>query len=360
MADTRIKSRFVCSPKKSNEGCRLEFLDEHPEFIYVPILGDGNCFFRALAAYYERTGEQIDGVADPTDHKELRRYIVNRFGQQIQNEWELREIVLPALNDRPIPTILSELAQTCSWNVPVFEMMVERTPSMLNINLRLFRINHEGKRLTVTEAFHTPNDGPAVPTTISIFLGGNHYGLLYPVDAPNASNYSSNSVSNANNLYNAELNWAMKNSALIAKLAALELSKPAAAAASPSKKPPVGSLSVKNISSPKTRKKPSVGILPINSSPNTRKKPSVGSLPHSFNNNSNIEPITNAEFEKEFPISKQTKDAMTTWLKKRDISVPSKINKPELYELFKWFMKPHINNTTRQKKKEKRNASRRQ
>ena len=122
-----------------------------------------------------------------------------------------------ALNDRPINTILSELAKTCVWNVPAFEMMVERVPILLNINLIIYKIRR-GKSgpYTVTESIHTPHDGPPVPTTISIFLASSHYGLIFPIDAESLvsdENENENNDENENeNENNNALQAAMKAS----------------------------------------------------------------------------------------------------------------------------------------------------
>ena len=187
-----VRSRTICKKGQSAAQCKSDFLHAHPEFEHVKVLGDGNCFFRSIAAYYTRNPHlKINGVHNPTDHNELRKYVVHRFGQQIMNDAELREAYLPALNARPIDTILSELATTCTCNVPVFEMMVERTAPILNINIRLFRMNEEkiernkplhknNTMLTITESFY-PSRTP-VPTTISIFLVRGHYELLYPTN----------------------------------------------------------------------------------------------------------------------------------------------------------------------------------
>jgi hypothetical protein len=215
-----VRSRTICKKGQSAAQCKVDFLDAHPEFEYVKVLGDGNCFFRSIAAYYQRNPQlTIDGVHNPKDHNELRQYVVHRFGQQITDpqdnyEKELRDVYLPALNERSVEEILSELATTCTWNVPAFEMMVERTAPILNINLRLFRMNEEkidpnkplhknNKILTITESFyHSRTPGS---TTISILLIGGHYELLYPTNlnynmeaaiAASMNGYSMNKLAN--------------------------------------------------------------------------------------------------------------------------------------------------------------------
>lgn len=182
-----------------------EFLDANPELEYVRVDSDGNCFFRSLAAYYARTGEQIPGIADPTDFHELRTYIVRQFGELIPRDAELRA-VLPAMNERPIKTILSELSKTCVWNVPVFEMMVERVSDILHVNLMIYRVNTNEGKYSVTWRLYTPRRGPAA-TNISVFLASNHYGLIFPRARSRTAALAASYARQANN--NANLNAAI-------------------------------------------------------------------------------------------------------------------------------------------------------
>jgi len=150
------------------------------------VKGDGNCFFRTIAAYYRRTGGHIPGVVRPSNHRELRNYIVGEFSKQVYNDPELASI-LSALDREPIDEMLSTLAKSCVWRVPAFEMMVERTPAIIGVNLRMYRVNNNDGKYTVTESLYTPHDGPAMPTTISMLLSGGHYGLIHRVGDINLS-----------------------------------------------------------------------------------------------------------------------------------------------------------------------------
>jgi hypothetical protein len=193
--DQRVKSEFVCkkkNPKSKKEimsiiKCRDQFLAAKKDVLtYVDVKGDGNCFFRTIAAYYRRTGGHIPGVHRPSDHRELRRYIVGEFSKQVYDDPELAS-VLSALSAKPIEKMLSKLAKSCVWRVPAFEMMVERTPAIIGVNLRMYRVNNNGGKYTVTESLYTPHDGPAMPTTISMLLSGGHYGLIHRVGDVNLS-----------------------------------------------------------------------------------------------------------------------------------------------------------------------------
>ena len=171
----------------STEKCKAQFLESKKNVLqYVDVKGDGNCFFRAIAAYYRRTGGHIPGVDRPSNHRELRRYIVGEFSKQVYSDPVLAS-VLSALSKKPIEKMLSKLAKTCIWRVPAFEMMVERTPAIIGVNLRMYRVNNNAEKYTVTESLYTPHDGPAMPTTISMLLSGGHYGLIHRVGDVNLS-----------------------------------------------------------------------------------------------------------------------------------------------------------------------------
>ena len=76
--------------------------------------------------------------------------------------------------------------------------MVERTPAILGVNLKIYRVNENNGRYNVTESLYTPYDGPAVPTTISILLSGGHYGLIYRIGDINLSNFIPKNESDEN------------------------------------------------------------------------------------------------------------------------------------------------------------------
>lgn len=336
MADARVQRTFVCT-KKTEDACRKEFLERHPELEYVRVEGDGNCFFRSLAAYYERTGEQIAGVTHPTDFEELRRYIVHRFGQQIAQDNELRDIFLPALNERPINVILAELATSCVWDVPVFEMMVERVPIILNSNLRIFRINRNNGRYTVTESLHTPHDEKFNPnrTTISIFLASSHYGLIFPRNHILSKEQQNMNAAIAASMQNIELTEAKQQQKQMnnnAKLAAN-----------------IAKLNIVNKKPLKTRRKPTVGVLPVapfrvlsNYSNSSAVSPASPASPISWNNGMNIE-----EIQEEYPYRKYTIKDIKEYLNAYNINYNSKSKKDELYGTFIWRMKEDINERTR-------------
>jgi hypothetical protein len=191
MADGLTVLRHVCKSKTQSE-CTKEFFKLHPTSLaYVKVDGDGNCFFRSLSAYYELHPElSIDGVHDPTNFHELRQYIVKKLKHQLETREEIREF-LPYIDNRPLDIILSELATTCIFDIPIFELMTERVSTILNINLNLYRVNikiidpdkpakGDNIILSISESFYKPDPGIHANATISIFLASYHYGLIIP------------------------------------------------------------------------------------------------------------------------------------------------------------------------------------
>ena len=248
MAESRVVNTYTCKAK-TQSACKNEFLKAHPELEYVQVEGDGNCFFRSLAAYYKRTGRRINGVSNPTDYRELRGYIVSRFREQIYADSELH-MIMTAMNERPLEEVLAELARSCVWDVPAFEMMVERVPIILNVNLRIYKINREGGHYTVTEALHTPYDRLPVGTTISIFLASSHYGLIYSNRNNNNTRRRGQVNTNLNAAIAASIQTAenekrmrqmINNSKIAEELQQLEINSKKSA----------------------TRRKPKVGVLPV-------------------------------------------------------------------------------------------------
>ena len=360
MADGLVINTYICKAK-TQSACAKEFLNVHPELKYVEVEGDGNCFFRSLAAYYKLHPElSIDGIHNPTNFNELRQYIVYRFGQQINEDDELRNIFLPALNERPIEIILSELATTCIWNVPVFEMMIERVSTILNINLRLYRINRQqGTPLTVTESFYTPSPGLIADTTISVFLASNHYGLIIPtgnvhgmpVVAAKKKPSKTMKKSAANKKEQENINAAINASMYNYEMAAFKQQMNNAKFAEELQQLQISNK--KNIS--KKQKKPKVGVLPIiaqnvvhNVAPNSYhsnssfiSNASLASSVGSFNG-FNIE---NAK--KQYPYGKTKATEIKEMLDAYGIEYPSKASKETLYGEFLMAFVANINERTR-------------
>ncbi len=203
MAQNRVQDEYYCTGR-TQESCRKQYLSEHRDLKYVRVPGDGNCFFRSIAAYYRRENKYLDhvhpGIVNPRRYHQLRRYIVQQLGLQIERENYLQGTLKALYNDPKkyrkmrnkngeisIKKILSKLARQCVWKVPAFDMMVERVPIILNINLIIYKVEGDSSQYYVTKSVYTPYDGAPVPTTISIFLESNHYGLVFPAkDARNA------------------------------------------------------------------------------------------------------------------------------------------------------------------------------
>lgn len=237
-----MEDTFICTSKTQSD-CKDEFFEANPHLEYHRVDSDGNCFFRSLAEYYQLTGETLRGVRNPTNHEELRAFIVGRFGDMLRRDPELMGF-LRLENQRPLGEILSELGRTCVWNVYAFEVMMPQVSTILGINLVIYKVNRPTDYqpyYNVSRSVYTPRNGPAAKTTISVFLALNHYGLVFPrnasvsqaAQAAQASNSSSimKMVKNLNNqnalnaalaasMNQLKLNTQKKNSNLNAALAA--------------------------------------------------------------------------------------------------------------------------------------------
>lgn len=195
-----MEDTFICTSKTQSD-CKDEFFNANPHLEYHRVDSDGNCFFRSLAEYYQLTGETLRGVRNPTNHEELRAFIVGRFGDMLRRDPELMGF-LRLENQRPLGEILSELGRTCVWNVYAFEVMMPQVSTILGINLVIYKVNRPTDYqpyYNVSRSVYTPRNGPAVGTTISVFLALNHYGLVFPRAVPPLSSYAAAQASNSSN-----------------------------------------------------------------------------------------------------------------------------------------------------------------
>jgi hypothetical protein len=365
---------YTCKKKSSKEQCRLEFLENHPEWEYVRVKGDGNCLFRSMGEFYSRTGMILPGVDDPTDYVELRKYITGQFKNYVLQHNYLSTIIA---NDdaedrrrkkiknaeRNIVTILNDLPQNCVWDTAAFEHMLPFIPSILNANLAIYKINVDN---TISRTLLTPNDGPEVPITISLFLASNHYGLLYPTIPPNAALpvneeleavlIASKKQANLNaalkqlSLNNADLNSAIKASLEQQKINTQKQNQYNSVIHG------VVQMSINNMKkkSASTRKKPPVGKLPppvYNSNSSVVSNASLASNV-SWNNSTNI-----ANIQKKYPYTKQTVKNLKESLNVFNVPYSSKSKKEELYGTFILKMKEDVNQRIRaslQTKKQER------
>lgn len=202
MAQNVVQEEYYCTAR-TQESCRKEYLSTHRNLKYVRVAPDGNCFFRSIAAYYRRNkGARLDhvspAVVNPRRYHQLRRYIVHELGKQIRADYNLQITLQGMYNDPKKPhkynkmknkngeinieKILSKLAKKCKWKLPVFEMMVLRVPSILNINLILYKVEGDSSQYYVTKSVYRPDNGERVATTISIFLESFHYGLVEEIE----------------------------------------------------------------------------------------------------------------------------------------------------------------------------------
>jgi hypothetical protein len=192
-----------------NRTCLQQFLEDRYELTYVHVKPDGDCFFNSIAEYYKRTGEQIHGL-DPTDVVALRKFIMERARPIIDGNELMRQQILaediniqkkslhqkkksvpkkssqkkegPAqeTNNERLNKIFNKLSERYEYTDAAFDVIVQITPLILNVNLSIYSMTFG----TVSNTLHPAPNRNIVPTII-LYLSGQHYGLLYPADGPN-------------------------------------------------------------------------------------------------------------------------------------------------------------------------------
>jgi hypothetical protein len=309
---------------EDQSSCLPTFLINHPEFEYVKVPDDGDCFFHSIAAYYARTGESVDGI-DPTDPYELRQYIITRFIELVSSNNHLRSM----LSNKNSNSIV-ELLESGQWALGSFDVMIFTIPTILNINLNIYGVYPDGGHFIITKVAYGEN----ARSTISLFLASNHYGLLYPIRGINRRTPAKKRA-NAKVIANIE-RQRKKNDEATAKLlafykkqASMQASKPINVIKSSSINNEAFARKLQQINnneelSKQMQEKLSIGnnLSPKKalSSPK-KKKPSIGSLP--------IEYIQNR-----IPEDSITVEAMKTLLIKYNIKRPNPPKKASMYAVF--------------------------
>ena len=167
---------------KISEDLKQYLRDQNLEYVYVN--PDGDCFFRSIAEYYQRTGEEID--VNVTNVTELRHYIIGILRSLIDGNDEesthLRAKILEGVNNKNSEERLIQIFKTLSdpylYDVDAFDIMVEITPRILNVNLRLIAKGPYGISDRIIKA---PINNAS---TIILCLYKSHFGLLYPEGGP--------------------------------------------------------------------------------------------------------------------------------------------------------------------------------
>ena len=182
---------FNCVPDP-NRSCLQQFLENRCELTYVHVKPDGDCFFSSIAEYYKRTGEQIDGV-DPTDAVALRAFIMERARPIINaddlnmQKKSLKKKSAPKklsqkkeeTNEERLDKIFNKLSERYEYEHAAFDVIVQITSRILNVNLSIYSMTFGTVSNTVYPALN-----PDAPTII-LYISGAHYGLLYPIDGSN-------------------------------------------------------------------------------------------------------------------------------------------------------------------------------
>jgi hypothetical protein len=199
MAAASANERFELPCDGNSSTCLDSLLDVMPELEYIEVPNDGDCFFHSIAAYYKRTGGVIIDRdtdlpldIDPTNPRELRRYIVKEFIKLVvAKEPPYPDLISTILIENRTNKSLSQLYEPGAWAMNAFDIMINAVPTILMINLNIYAVNssEQHQEYVITKAVYQPKqpellNGRGLPT-INLFLSGNHYGLLYPVGGEN-------------------------------------------------------------------------------------------------------------------------------------------------------------------------------
>jgi hypothetical protein len=297
--------------KKSVAICLAEFLQER-RWNRIPILGDGNCFFRSIAKYYEMSGDPHG-----PNHTQLRQQVADFIERKAENG-DSNTLAVIAGTANSVENAIHDIRADKVWNVEIFEIIPAYMARALGVHIYIydsrpyrapkktlwrkvqgveeFRMLKEEP--TMIEENHLPPDGPSAIRINLLRVGQGHYELLWPDMESNHNQNNNNSEFEA---------------ASIASLQQLQ------------------------INNKKTSKKPTVGVLPtipsnvvLNSYQSNSSVVSNASIASSVNSiNGNIE---NAK--KTYPYKTTTVKEIKAMLDKYGIEYHSKDKKEILYGTF--------------------------
>lgn len=335
--------------KRSVKICLSEFLQERG-WKQIPILGDGNCFFRSIAKYYEMSGEP-----HAPNHTQLRQQVADFIESKADNSDTNTLSVIAGLTNN-VDGAIDKLRKDKVWNVEIFEMVPPYMARALGVHIDIYdsrSYKKPEKKLwkevngvkqyrmteeqpTMIEVNHLVPDVPSATRINLLRVYEGHYDLLWPDNKLDNNNSKSNNNNN-NNQEEANLKAAIKASKYTAKVEALKQQIHNAELAKQLKQ-----LSIANKPSSK-KKKPSVGVLPAS-------KASLNASPNSYHSNSSV--VSNASLaspvgsfnritfenaQKELPLKKYlryTKVQIYAFLNKHGIEYDSILKKEDLYGLF--------------------------
>lgn len=198
--------------------CQIEFLRRFG-FKRYDIPGDGNCFYRALAKYYELS-RRAGYPALPKDyHKELREIVVLKMCEDIDRVKEV--LIINNNSNDPAAVayqkVLDNLRKDGLWNAANADPVHEYAAIALDRRIRIFNKSDSidatrirtGRLANGSYTYRTIpaqnakivcyifNEGKRNMGTIDLLrVGDGHYELLYPEDpsAPNAVNVATGNV----------------------------------------------------------------------------------------------------------------------------------------------------------------------
>ncbi len=122
----------------------------------VPMMGDGNCFYRAVATHY---------YSDPNMHLLLRRTLMEHMAEDPAD-------YTPFFGSpQKFKNILHANKRAGVWNSDLADLVPVAISQLLNLRVEVFSVGDSGE-------IQKYSFGPERPNPIRLLLNDNHYDLL--------------------------------------------------------------------------------------------------------------------------------------------------------------------------------------
>ena len=130
--------------KREVEECLEEFLQEHG-WKRIEVMGDGNCFFRAVAEHYK-----MAGISHPPDYTELRQRVADFIEYKVgSGDPDLPSTIvgleITKRNEKKgvdpfeiIERSISKLREDRVWKIPIFELVPSNMAQALGVNINIY------------------------------------------------------------------------------------------------------------------------------------------------------------------------------------------------------------------------------
>jgi hypothetical protein len=133
----------ICG-KREVEECLEEFLQEHG-WERIEVMGDGNCFFRAVAEHYK-----MAGISHPPNYTELRQRVADFIEYKVgSGDPDLPSTIIgleiTKRNEKKgvdpfeiIERSISKLREDRVWKIPIFELVPSNMAQALGVNINIY------------------------------------------------------------------------------------------------------------------------------------------------------------------------------------------------------------------------------